>query len=681
MKTLNQVFVALLCLLFFQQTTFAQRIITPKRTTSTSTKQSVRSFAATASASQWIARHNLSHSSYQSEFTKHSSRGYRLVHIAGYEVAGKARYAAIWEKKSGPAMKTHHGMTSAVYQQKFSAYANAGYRLSHLSAYDVRGKDYYAAIWEKKSGPAWVSKHRMTATQYQQEYNNRKAQGYRLTQVSGYALNKSARYAAIWVKSSGPSMRTHHGMSSASYQSKFNTYAKQGFRLSCLSGYTVNGKDYYAAIWEKKAGAAQSARHRLSAANYQQEFDNHTYTAYRPVLVTGYTIGGKARYAAVWQAGQMKTSDLKNISNLVGNFMNKHNIPGVQVAVSRNGKLVFARGYGKADQEKNILMGPHLKGRIASISKPITSAAIMKLNAQNNSFNLNSRVVGPGSIFGNTYGNRNYSNRERNIRVVNLLEHTAGANVWDNNTDLDHSNTDPKAKEPNQTSDPMFQNTNMNHAQLFGWVLNNRNPDYNPGTYYAYSNFGYSMLGRIIENRTGQSYENWVKNNILKPAGAGGMFISRNSKAQKRSNEMVYYGVNGNNPYGSNVQRMDSHGGWAGSVIDLLNFMSRVDGNAGKKDLLTGSQINQMKSRTSYAANPVYTRNYGKGWGLLSGDGVNHSGSLEGTYSLLEYRSNGIAIAIILNSNARTDAFRDDFFQLDNQIVNAISKWPTHDLF
>lgn len=109
----------------------------------------------------------------------------------------------------------------------------------------------------------------------------------------------------------------------------------------------------------------------------------------------------------------------------------------------------------------------------------------------------------------------------------------------------------------------MFANANLNHSQLFTWVLNTQEPDYTPGDYYAYSNFGYSVLGRIIEKRTNQPYETWVLNNILKPAGAGGMFISKNSRAQKRPNEMVYYG---GKPYGSSIYRMDSHGGWAGSA-------------------------------------------------------------------------------------------------------------------
>lgn len=681
MNLKNVKFILLSGILFLSQFSFAQRRITIQRgTTPTRTVQvgNTQSYANAVNHSAWVARHNLSSNAFQSEFTKYAQQGYRLSHISGYEFNGQARYAAIWEKKPGPAWKAHHGMSSAVYQQKFNAYRQQGYRLTHISAFDVQGKDYYAAIWEKASGPAWVAKHRMNANQYQQEFTSWANKGYRLVKVSGYAINGAAHYAAIWEKKSGPAWKTHHGMNSSVYQQKFNAYNGQGFRLTHLSAYTIKGQDYYAAIWEKTAGPAFSARHRLTTANYQQEFDNHYYTGFRPRLVSGYNINGQVQFAAIWDAGALKTSDLSKINHKIQAFMNTYNIPGLQIAVSKDEKLIFARGYGKADQENNLLMGPNLKGRIASLSKPITSAAIHKLAQQDRGLSLNSRVFGPNSVFGNTYGTRPLNTREQNIRIVNLLEHTAGGNPWDNNTDLEHSNSNPKAKEPNATSDPMFQNSQFNHAQLFTWILDSRNPDYDPGTYYAYSNFGYSLLGRIIEHRTNQSYETWVRNNILKPAGAEAMYISKNSKSQKRNNEMVYYG---GNPYGANIYRMDSHGGWAGSVIDLLRFMSRVDGRPGKPDILPASAIQSMKSRTSYTSNPVYTRNYGKGWGLLSGDGVTHTGALDGSYSILQFRDNGLAFAIIINSRSGHKDFANDFNDLGSEVMNLISAWPNHDLF
>ena len=83
-------------------------------------------------------------------------------------------------------------------------------------------------------------------------------------------------------------MKAHHGMTSSAYQQKFNTYASQGYKVTHVSGFRVGSKDYYAAIREKKSGKAYAARHLMTSANYQSQFDNFKYTGYRLKLVTGY---------------------------------------------------------------------------------------------------------------------------------------------------------------------------------------------------------------------------------------------------------------------------------------------------------------------------------------------------------------------------------------------------------
>lgn len=624
-----------------------------------------------------VARHGMTGNTYQSEFTKWTQAGYRLTHISGYEVNGQARYAAIWMKIGGPAWKAHHGMTSADYQSKVNSYVQQGYRITHVSGYDVKGKDYYAAIFEKESGNPWVARHAMTSSKYQEEYNTWKSKGYRLMKVSGYAVNGESRYAAIWEKTTGPAMATHHGMTSAVYQQKFNTYVGQGYRLTYISAYTVSGKDYYAAIWEKKSGKAWTARHRLNSASYQNEFDNNYYSGYKLKLVSGYTVGGTAHYAAIWEEGAFKASEIAKADKIVKDFMKKYDVPGLQIAVTKDERLVFAKGYGYSDKENGVLMGPDVKGRIASVSKPITSVGIMKMSQSNRALFMNRKVFGDNSVFGTTYGDKGYSTREQNITIENLLEHTAGANPWDNNTTFDHNGNN----ENPSTGDPMFQQSGYNHAQLIGWVLDNRNPDYNPGTYYAYSNFGYSVLGRVIEKYGNQTYENWIKNNVLKPCGITGMFVAGDTKAQKKSNEMVYYGKDGENPYGMKVKRMDSHGGWAASVIDLMKFMVRADGNSKKPDIISTSSFNTMTSKTSYSGTTVNSSNYGKGWNLSGTKGMSHGGSLPGTYSRIARRDDGYCYAIIINTRSKASGFASDFNGIGPAVVKAISSWPAYDKF
>ena len=146
----------------------------------------------------------------------------------------------------------------------------------------------YAAIWEKTPGPPWVARHGMNAQTYQQEFDSWTSQGYCLTLVSGYSVADEARYAAIWEKKTCPAYVARHGLTSAVYQNEFDTLVgQQGYRLKLVSGYNVGGQNFYAAIWEKSPGPAFTARHGMSSQGYQQEFDNWASQGYCLAHVSG----------------------------------------------------------------------------------------------------------------------------------------------------------------------------------------------------------------------------------------------------------------------------------------------------------------------------------------------------------------------------------------------------------
>jgi hypothetical protein len=239
-------------------------------------------------AGAWVARHGLSADAYQAEFNKNSAEGYRLISVDGYEVGGQARYAAIWRKASGSAWVARHGLSSADYQAAFDKNAADGYRLTWVNGYTVQGQAQYAAIWEKSSGPAWVARHGLNSAQYQSAFDDYTKQGYRLELVSGYAVGNEARYAAIWRKGAATAWVARHGLSSDDYQNAFNGYTEQGYRLTHVSGYKVGGQARYAAIWDKSSSAEWVARHGMSSNAYQQEFDNMLKRGYTLDSVSGY---------------------------------------------------------------------------------------------------------------------------------------------------------------------------------------------------------------------------------------------------------------------------------------------------------------------------------------------------------------------------------------------------------
>ncbi|KAK5658692.1 hypothetical protein OQA88_2092 [Cercophora sp. LCS_1] len=251
----------------------------------------------------WQARHRLTSSQYQSTFDSLVASGYRLTYVSGYTINDDPRYAAIWEQTSGAAWVARHGLTGAQYQTEFDKWTSQGYRPRLVNGYTVGGSARYAAIWDKSPAPgAWVARHGLTSAQYQAEFDKWTGQGYRPVHVSGYSDGGQARYAAIWEKTSGPAWAARHGLTSAQYQSTANTLVGQGYRIAKVSGYTVNGVDFYAAIFDKAPTKGWVARHGLTSAQYQAEFDKWVGQGYKLTVVSGYTLSGSQdRYAAVWE--------------------------------------------------------------------------------------------------------------------------------------------------------------------------------------------------------------------------------------------------------------------------------------------------------------------------------------------------------------------------------------------
>ena len=608
------------------------------------------------SEAQWQARHGLTPAQYQSAFDNLSKQGYRLKMVSGYVSGGSDRYAALWVKEQGPAWQARHGLSAADYQKAFNDLTKQGYRLTWVSGYQTGGGVRYAAIWEKKSGPAWAARHGLNAAQYQQAFDTFTKQGYRLVHVSGYNNGGTANYAAIFEKSGGPAWQAKHGMTAAQYQQAFNNFSKQGYRLKDISGYNVGGTDYYAAIWEKTGGPWWWARHGVPDAWYQNVFDNFYYQGYHPVLITAFTSGGAGKLNSIWDNTNFSASDLELISSKMKSYMDANQVPGAALAITKNGRLVYAAGFGHANKETGEEAGPTSLFRIASVSKPFTSVAVMKL-IEAGKLKLSDKVFGPNSILGAQFPTPATNKKIEQITVKHLLEHVSGLS--------------------NANGDPMFMNTNLNHAQLISWMLNDpgHKMTRDANTQFEYLNFGFCLLGRVIEKASGKSYEQFVKDSVLKPSGITDMAIGANSEAQHKPREVKYYPADS---YTLNVTRFDAHGGWVGSPIDLERFLVRVDGLPTKPDIISAGSHTTMTTDSKIPDSKGNDPNYAFGWGVSP---QWHNGAMEGTTAFLAVMPNGYTYAVVANTRPANDGFAFNLSSTLQAIVKGVSKWPGYDLF
>jgi CubicO group peptidase (beta-lactamase class C family) len=329
-------------------------------------------------------------------------------------------------------------------------------------------------------------------------------------------------------------------------------------------------------------------------------------------------------------------SELDAIRAIAEGFLREHRVPGIAVAFGRDGEVSFEQAFGFADREGKEAVTANHRFRIASISKPITASAVM-MAVEKKQLALDSRVFGKDGILGDAYG-RSLPESVLAITVDHLLLHTSGG--W-----------------KNDANDPMFMNPAMKHDELIAWTLANQKQTHPPGAHYAYSNFGYCVLGRVLEKVGGLSYAEVIARDVFAKCGIRSMEIAGNSLADRKPNEVMYVTEPPEAAYGMNVARMDAHGGWIATAGDLVRFASQLP------KLLGAESIRKM---TTVGVNDGYAR----GWAVNKVPNWWHNGSLPGTATIMVHTAGGLCWAGLLN--ARTGGNLD---QLMWRIGRAVKAW------
>ena len=375
----------------------------------------------------------------------------------------------------------------------------------------------------------------------------------------------------------------------------------------------------------------------------------------------------------------------------VSDLMRKYTLPGGAVAVVRDGKLFYARGFGYSDVENKVPVQPDALFRIASISKSITSAAIMKL-VEEGKLDLDDRVApiiadlkpAPGATV---------DPRWEQITIRNLLNHMGG---WDRskpNGGFDPMDRPAIAAAAVNAPAPASSETVIRYMK--GMPL-----DFNPGEKFAYSNFGYVILGRVIERLSGMPYEEYVRSRVLQPVGANRTRQGKSRMSGALADEVKYYvtGLGVNAPLvpsvfpgeglvplnygGFYLEAKDAEGAWVSSTVDLLRFVTGIDGRADRPDILSAGLVAEMtgKGATVCADGTCY---YAAGWFVRPVQGGAtwwHGGDLPGTKSFIVRSYYNVSWVALFNAGSSADVGSE----LDAALWSALAKvttFPAQDLF
>ena len=364
----------------------------------------------------------------------------------------------------------------------------------------------------------------------------------------------------------------------------------------------------------------------------------------------------------------------KKMEQYIRSWMARNAIRGVSIAIMKDQKLIYCKGLGWADKEKEIKVDAGHIFRMASASKLLTAIGIMKL-VDNKQLTLKDKVFGTEGILTQftDFGDK----RIKDITVRQLLDHTAGFSL--------------------RRGAPMFRtadimkwehlDTTPTSDQLIDFQLRMKLRD-KPGRSPQYSNISYLILSRVIEEVSGQDYESFIRENVLIPAGCYDMHLANNYYDERYSNEVKYYG---NSPKdkivsydgsgekklreygGNNIHGLLGAGAWVASTAELMRLVASVDGKPKVPDILTKESVKEMKRVKS-------KRDFALGWARYHAKdrALTRTGTMSGTSAFIELKDKGLSFVIITNTSHYTGPrFTNSLIGMMHTAMRKVPQWNT----
>jgi N-acyl-D-amino-acid deacylase len=355
----------------------------------------------------------------------------------------------------------------------------------------------------------------------------------------------------------------------------------------------------------------------------------------------------------------------------------RHGIVGGALAITKDGRLVLARGYGWADWEQGQPARPDTLFGLASVSKVFTTLAVLrlvedkKLSLDDKAFEILKHLKPPRGAAADP--------RLGKITIRHLLNHSGG---WNRNVSGDPLYWSQQVAQALQVRMPVTE------EQLIRYVIG-RPLDFDPGADAQYSNFGFIALGQIVAQVSGESYEEYVRENVLEPAGVKRAFLHGVEPRYFPGESRRY--LTGTTqtlpPY--NLPISEASGGWTASAVDLARVLTALDGSRGKP-LLGAALREEMLAPPPPPLKPREDGSwFGLGWDVVqklpAGYGYKKGGSWPGVRAGVKHRVDGINTVVLCNAmmepdivdaQAVSEAAREIF-----AAVEELKEWPDQDLF
>jgi CubicO group peptidase (beta-lactamase class C family) len=504
--------------------------------------------------SGFVAYHDVSADDHQDRVEDLSTRGYRPITLGVSGDPGAARYAAVWVQRPGPAFQMMHRIEAGEYQRRLDVFTSQGYAPLVVSATGPIANAEFAAIFEQGETRPWFARHGLrwdpdsdpdTLT-----HENARAftEGFTPRALAVYGTANDRRFAGIWIKDAAPTPWAWWFADRDTHQLIFEAERKGGVRPAWIS---VAPDWWQLSVFRDDRVGPGEARHGITSAQYQQEFDTRVAEGMMPVCVQAGGSDTNARYSSIFVTSDAPfrrhfavtgtaIPQLAGIDAVIEPFMRARAIRAGVLTVVKNTATLVHRGY-TCSEELATLTQPDSRFRIASLSKIFTIAAIERLIAMGR-LQWNTPVFPLLGVTTTMLPDQTIDPQINAITVAHLVNHTSGIK----HVRVTQADGSVRTFEPlddlRAVAARLGITTTPTRDELIRYVFGEaldfppgNSPDPNP-----YSNMGYVVLTSVVEVAAGRPYLDFVQREVLVPHNLFDMWLGATALGGRIPGEVFY---------------------------------------------------------------------------------------------------------------------------------------------
>lgn len=506
-------------------------------------------------------------------------------------------------------------LTGAEFHQRWEQYRSQGYRLHDQEAYrTAAGHLRFAGVWiENREHLPWASYRGLTASGHAARFQNYRDAGFIPVDLDVYATASGPRYAAAWVKNSeGLKWKLRRDLTATQYAHAFADYKGQGLRSVLVESYRVGSAQRYAGIWvENRSKRSWAAYRDMSASGFRNRWNELRDLGYRIDGYEKYGTAAGARYAGVWRQNSARPDwPLRTkLDDMTKADLDEFDVPGISVAVSHHGKIVYQRGFGFQDQAAGVRMHGGSVNRIASVSKAVAGVLALRMDAKHAGLSMDDKVRThlPWLPAAHDY------TVEQTVMNRSCLASYPASMVEQNTVAYDTAKAAVEA----------FMGADLVCA---------------PGA-YKYSTHGYTVLAAVLEKFEGKPVDEIVRDELTIPSGL--TTLRPETLAGSLPDRVQLYNDDNTEYDGDDTSNKTLGGGLVSTAPDLVRF-----GDA----ILDGTLLTPAQQATLWTSIGGYAYGWNTGTAPNGGRVVGKSGGQPGAKSYLRiYPDDGIVVAVLSN--------------------------------